>query len=231
MQETRRQILEALRYGGALTVDDLTARLHLTRTAVRAHLAALRAEGLVSHHGLRRGRHRPSVVYALTPAADHLFPKAYEEFALALLEELRREGNGLLGRVLRRIGDRWIAQDLPRVQELRGRARVERVLDILTERGFMPTLVPSPGGLLLREHNCPLMRLAVADAEVCQMVHRWLEALCGVPVSRTQCMRSGDPWSAYALTGIEDPGQEPGQANGSGPHPGGGPSPQRAGPP
>lgn len=215
MQETRRQILETLRLEGSQTVDDLTSRLRLTRTAVRAHLAALRAEGLVSPQGLRRGRRRPSVVYALTAAADPLFPKAYEEFALALLEELRRQDHGLLQEVFQRIADRWIAQDLPRVRDLSGHDRLAASCEILAERGFMPDLVPSAEGQVLREHNCPLMRLAQADPEVCQMVHRWLEALCGVPLVRLQCMRTGDPWSAYLVAGLSDSGPAPPPSGGA----------------
>jgi predicted ArsR family transcriptional regulator len=139
------------------------------------------------------------VVYTLTAAADRLFTKSYEEFSAALLEEVRAVAPELVGEALRRIGDRWIARDLPRVEGASGAQRVERALRVLAERGFLPQLQRRNGVYVLREHNCPLMRLALQDAEVCTMVHRWMEALFGVPLERTRCMRLGDPFSEYRL--------------------------------
>ncbi len=200
MRDTRQRMVELLRMHNGQTVEELAEALDLTRTAITSQLAALQAEGLVARGGFRPGRRRPSVVYTLTPSADRLFPKTYDEFADGLLEEVRREGKGSLRRLLRRIGDRWIAHDLPRVQVLRGRERLDRAREILAERGFMPVLKPSGEGYLLREHNCPVMTLAVAHPEVCDMVHRWLEALFGTPLTRVRCMRQGDPFSDYTIT-------------------------------
>jgi predicted ArsR family transcriptional regulator len=185
-----------------LTVDELAGALRVTRTAVTSHLAALQAEGFVARRGLRPGLRRPSALYALTPAADALFPKAYEAFAALALAELKRSSPGQFRRLLRRIGDTWIARDLPRVASLRGRDRLTRATEILAERGFMPALERTRTGYVLREHNCPLMRLAADHVEVCDMVHRWLEALVGARLTRVRCLRQGDPYSAYTLPAL-----------------------------
>jgi len=50
----------------------------------------------------------------------------------------------------------------------------------------MPSLSTTREGYLLREHNCPVMRLAVAQPEVCDTIH-------------TRCMRQGDPFSDYVI--------------------------------
>ncbi len=200
MQDTRRRIIDALRMRGGATVAELARALHLTRSAVRSHLIALRAEGFVTGRAMRPGKRRPSVVYSLTAAADSLFPNAYDEFAASLLEEIKLRGARDLDDLLHRIGDRWIARDLPHFQGLRGHERVIRAKELLAERGFMPALERTRDGHLLREHNCPVMPLAVPHPEICDMVHRWMEALFGTPLARVQCMRKGDPFSAYTLT-------------------------------
>ncbi|HLW59692.1 MAG TPA: ArsR family transcriptional regulator [bacterium] len=200
MQETRRRIVERLRLKGSQTVKELAAAFHLTRTAVTIHLAALRGEHLVRREGLRAGIGRPSQVFELTPTADHLFPKAYDDFALSLLEEIG-EQPGDLPKLLRRITGRWIARDLPRVEGSTGRQRIERARDILAERGFLPTIERTPHGTQLREHNCPLMKLAEADPRVCEMIHQWLEALFAARLERVRCLRRGDPFSAYTIGG------------------------------
>jgi predicted ArsR family transcriptional regulator len=199
MTETRRHILELLRVRGGQTIADLMTALRLTRTAVLSHLATLQADGLVRRQGVRRGARRPSVVYEVTAAADAVFPKGYEAFATTLLEALRQDDPGAMTRTLTRVGDAWIERDAPRVRRLRGRARLEEARKILAERGFMPVLTTEAGKRVLREHNCPVMRLAVEHAEICEMVHRWLESLVGEPLTRVRCMRRGEPFSEYRL--------------------------------
>src|SRR5215467_7827630 len=159
MHETRERIIELLRLQGSHTVESLCAALGLSRTAVKSHLTGLRAEGLVRRRGLRPGTRRPSNVYELTPEADRLFPKMYDDFAAALIDEIRRQRPDELPGYLQRIADRWIARDLSRVSGLQGQERFERAKEILADHGFMPVLEQVPDGYQLREHNCPLMRL------------------------------------------------------------------------
>ena len=207
MRDTRRHILERLRVQGPQTVPDLVAAVHLTRTAVLNHLTTLQAEGFVRRQGLRRGTRRPSVLYEATPAADAVFPKGYDTFAAAVLDALKRDDPGALTRTLGAVGDAWIARDAPRVRRVRGRARLEEARRILAERGFMPTLATDNGDRVLREHNCPVMQLAADHAEVCEMVHRWLESLIGEPLTRVRCMRRGEPFSEYHLGASTQPGR------------------------
>ncbi len=197
MQETRRRIVELLRVRGGQTVQDLVVALRLTRTAVISHLGVLQAEGLVTRRGLRRGKRRPSMVYETTRSADSAFPQAYEAFAAAVLNALKEEDPSALRAALRRVGEGWIERDRHRVEGLKGQARVEATRQILEERGFLPALERADGTYVLREHNCPILRLAADHAEVCDVVHRWMESLVGAPLVRVQCMRRGDAFSEY----------------------------------
>jgi predicted ArsR family transcriptional regulator len=199
MHETRERIISLLRLHGSYTIDGLCVALGLSRTAVRSHLTGLRAEGLVHRGGLQQGRRRPSNVYELTPEADRLFPKIYDEFATALIGEIRQQRPDELQRYLERIADRWIARDAPRVDGRHGRDRIERATQVLADRGFIPVIERMANGYRLQEHNCPLMRLTAEYPEVCSMVHQWLEALFGTRLNRVQCLRLGDPFSAYEV--------------------------------
>ncbi|HET6781890.1 MAG TPA: ArsR family transcriptional regulator [bacterium] len=203
---SRRRLLELLRTRGEQTIEDLTRGLDLTRSSVRSHLASLQADGYVVRRGVRTGKRRPSFVYGLTSLADALFPTAYGEFAGMLIEELKREGVRNLDALLQRVGDRWIARDLPDLEGTSGSERMRRVRDLLAARGFMPDVERTRSGYTLREHNCPLMPLAASHLEICDMVHRWLSALVGTPLQRVQCMRQGDASSAYVTSA---PGQSP----------------------
>ncbi len=196
---TRLAMLETLRVSGDQTVAALAQTLRITRGSVRNHLSVLQAEGLVVRRGIRLGKRRPSALYGLTPAAESAFPQAYGEFATSVLAELHAGEVRSLADILRKVGDRWIARDLPRVAGLRGHGRVKRVREILAERGFMPVLKHNRDGYELREYHCPVMPLSAGYVEICDMVLRWLEALLGVTVTRAKCMRQGEPYSAYVI--------------------------------
>src|SRR5690349_6494669 len=140
MHETREKIVQLLRVQGGHTVESLCAALGLSRTAVKSHLIGLQAEGMVRRVGLRAGPRRPSYLYQLTREADRFFPKAYDDFASTLIDEIRRVRPDHLEGYLERVANRWIARDSPRVEGLHGAERYERAREILAERGFMPTL-------------------------------------------------------------------------------------------
>jgi len=197
MQETRRHIVELMRIRGGQTVQDLVAALGLTRTAVISHLGVLLADGFVTRHGLRRGKRRPSVIYQTTRLADSAFPQAYESFAVAVLNALKENAPSALRAALWRVGEEWVERDRHRVARLKGQARVEAMRQILEERGFLPELKRGDNTYVLREHNCPVLRLATDHPEVCDGVHRWMQSLVGVPLIRVQCMRRGDAFSEY----------------------------------
>jgi predicted ArsR family transcriptional regulator len=197
--DTRRRVLELLLTRGEQTTEELASGLHLTRSSVRSHLASLQADGYIARRGLRSGKRRPSIVYGLTPTADTLFPTAYGEFAASLIGEMKNGHVQDLGDVFRRIGDKWIARDLPYVEGTSGLERLKRVREVLAVRGFMPALEQTRSGYTLREYNCPVMPLAAGHVEVCDIVHQWLTALVGAPLQRVRCLRKGDAYSDYII--------------------------------
>ena len=84
--ETRQQILLLLRRKGPMTAGELSDDLGIGSVGVRQHLALLERDGLVQTSGVRRSVGRPSHLYALTAAAEALFPKAYDHLLIDALE-------------------------------------------------------------------------------------------------------------------------------------------------
>jgi len=189
-----------MRVRGGVTVEEVARELALTRTTVANHVKSLMSEGLVARSGLRRGPRRPSVLYVLTARADRVFPQLYEEFAGEVLKEMARARVPQIKRVLRGIENRWIARDTAGLQGLRGQRRFDRALEVLSKRGFMPTLERSGRATTLRQFNCPLSHLCVGFPEVRSMILGWTQALFGVRAQRTACIGSGDPSCSYSLS-------------------------------
>lgn len=199
MREVRRHLLDLMRIRGGLTVEEAARELGLTRTAAVNHLKSLMGEGLVRRGGLRRGTRRPSVVHSLTADADRLFPQRYEEFARDIVAEVERLRSPHAKRVLRGVGDRWIARDAPALQGLRSGQRFDRALEIMAERGFMPALQRTASSVTLRQFNCPLRRLCAGSTDVRGVILRWIQALFGAPTRRVECICEGASSCAYKI--------------------------------
>src|SRR5580700_5009451 len=87
-QKTRRAIVKLLKTEGAMDSARLAERLGLTAMAVRQHLYALQEEKLVAAKERPVPLGRPAKYWQLTREADRLFPDAYAELSVALIEAL-----------------------------------------------------------------------------------------------------------------------------------------------
>ena len=120
MQATRQQMLDYLRRHSRATVKELNAHVGLTSTGVRQHLTVLEREGLVESEEERGRVGRPALVYRLTDTGDALYPKAYDQLANILLEEVREVAGGkTLQTLLRRVATRFAE---PYRERLEGRS-------------------------------------------------------------------------------------------------------------
>jgi DNA-binding transcriptional ArsR family regulator len=88
-QEVLNQLM-ASREG--LTLDEISASLGLSRTAINQHLMVLEREGHVRRAAPRKTGGRPLNVYVLTEEGINLFPKQYSWFSKLLFQTLPTAG-------------------------------------------------------------------------------------------------------------------------------------------
>ena len=74
------------------TVEALCQAVGITHNAVRQHLTALMAQGLVSRGEAIPSGGRPRACFVLTPAGRELFPRNYALMAGGMLEYLYAHG-------------------------------------------------------------------------------------------------------------------------------------------
>jgi predicted ArsR family transcriptional regulator len=193
---TRGQVVTLLRHGER-TVEELAQALGLTDNAVRAHLATLERDGLVRQSGVRRGTSRPAYAYALTPAAERLFPKAYGTVLRLLLDVLAEQlPPSELDAALREVGHRVAAGTPTPTGELRD--RVEQALAVLGALGGLAEAEEQEDGFLIRGASCPLAAAVPGHPEVCHLTESLLSDVIGVPV--TECCQRGDqPRCCFAV--------------------------------
>jgi predicted ArsR family transcriptional regulator len=203
--KTRRAIVKLLKTDGATDALRLASRLGLTAMAVRQHLYQLQQQKLVAAEERPVPLGRPAKYWRLTREADRLFPDAYAEVSLALIEAVTDAfGQAGLKRVLQSRYTSQRADYLSRIGlSLPLKEKVRQLARIRTEEGYMAEVKPlGKGAFLLVENHCPICAAATACQGFCVTELDLFRAILGpgVSVERTEHIVSGDRRCAYRIT-------------------------------
>jgi iron-sulfur cluster biosynthesis transcriptional regulator SufR len=165
---TRQEILTSIKRHSAMTADELARELGISPVAVRQHLSALEAEGIITVSAERRGLGRPSHRYTLTLQGDEMFPRRYDALTNALLDELRAwQGEEAVEMLFERQRQRSEQALQPRLKDRPLAAQVKELAHIQTENGYMAELSEEEGAFRLTEHNCPYRAIVRQHFEPC----------------------------------------------------------------
>jgi predicted ArsR family transcriptional regulator len=203
MQDTKQRILTLLKINGGLTTSNLGDMLDISATAVRRHLNTLEAQGLITHRTEQRGMGRPSFVYELTAGASQVFPQSYATFATNILEDLiELEGTEKLDEIF---SQRQEKRRQRLVAQMSGDSLSERVASlarILEAEGRMTTWEQlSDTKFLLREHNCPILRVAERFEQPCDCEISLFRELLQADIERIAHIPDGDIACVYEING------------------------------
>jgi predicted ArsR family transcriptional regulator len=204
-RKTRRAIIKILKTQGPLDSARLADQLGLTAMAVRQHLYALQGEGHVEAEERPVPIGRPAKHWQLTREADQLFPEAYAELNVSLIQALRdtfgEEGleQVLVSRCARQRQDyvKRIRASDPLDKKLKELARVR------TEEGYMAEVRrEKDGSYLLLENHCPICEAANSCQGFCSTELDLFRSVLGrrVAIERVEHIVSGDRRCAYRIT-------------------------------
>lgn len=204
-RKTRRALTKILKTEGPIDSAQLATQLGLTAMAVRQHLYALQREGLVTFEERPVPIGRPVKLWRLTPAADSLFPEAYAELSVALIDSVRDAfGQAGLERVLT---SRCAQQRRDYSKRIRPADSLEKKLKelarIRTEEGYMAEVrKESKGSYLLVENHCPICAAANACQGFCSTELDLFRSVLGpgVTVERAEHIVKGDQRCVYKIS-------------------------------
>lgn len=202
------RILERLKRAGRLSIPELARGFDLSPETVRAHVKALATAGWVEEAGSRsEGRGRPEGLWALTRAAESLFPRREAELLQGLAAYLREVGHeDLLVSFLDRFAGERAAAARRRLKGLAGRARLDEVARILSDEGYMAEIAEDPdgGAPRLRLCHCPVRELVEVTRAPCRAEVAFVRELVGGSLARVEYIPDGGAACAYAV----EPGGE-----------------------
>ena len=194
---TRERVARVILEGGPQTAGALAERLGVTPAAIRRHLDAMVAEGVVESREQRvhgpRGRGRPAKVFSLTDAGRSAFYQAYDDLAVSALRYIK-ETNGdqavteFARRLVGRLEDRYraVAESSP------GSAGTTALAEALSEDGYAASVEPARLGEQLCQHHCPVAHVAEQFPQLCEAETEAFSRLLGRHVQRLATIAHGD---------------------------------------
>ena len=194
------EIIRLLRGKGPLTATEIAAEMGTVVSAARQHLGLLRSNGLVVTEVIRHGVGRPSHRFHLTSLADDEFPKDYRELATALVSNLveRRETSVIESVFGSRERD-LIEFIRPKIEGLSFGAKILRIAELMSERGYMTDIRSVEGGYELAARNCPISAVTRHTNIPCHLELQLIENLLGVTVTRSELMAEGQSACVYRI--------------------------------
>jgi predicted ArsR family transcriptional regulator len=187
---------QLLEHKSGATLDELVNAVGLSRTAVNQHLIALESAGHIRKGEPRKTGGRPQHVYMLTEdGTNFFFPKQYSWFSKMLLDTLRQQvGTAQVEQFMYDLGVKWSAGLIPRLVGKNRTERIDEIVKIMNETGFMAkTTTPAESGKLPRVEcrNCVYHDLSKNYPEVCRFDVGFLSGLMGAEVEHQSCMQRG----------------------------------------
>jgi predicted ArsR family transcriptional regulator len=195
---TRDAVARLILERGPKTAAALAEQLELSPAAIRRHLDALVADGLLvevePRRTAQRGRGRPARTYAITDAGRAEFPHAYDDLATTALRYLRENGGESAVVAFAEHRASGLAELVePRLRNRRSPAsRAEALAQALTEHGYAASTEQASAGVQVCQHHCPVAHVAAEFPELCEAETRAFEKVLGTYVQRLATIAHGD---------------------------------------
>ncbi|MEU9120736.1 ArsR family transcriptional regulator [Streptomyces sp. NPDC048506] len=204
-QGTRNRVARSILDHGPSTAAELALRLELTQAAVRRHLDALAAEGVVEPREKRvygtRGRGRPAKAFALTDCGRDAFDQAYDQLATDALRWIAQsagggeEGEAAVAAFARARLAEQAEGYRKAVESAEPEDRTEALAKALTADGYAATARSAPNpqlGEQLCQHHCPVAHVAEQYPQLCEAETEVFSRLLGTHVQRLATIAHGD---------------------------------------
>ncbi|ETA00955.1 ArsR family transcriptional regulator [Frankia sp. B2] len=194
---TRDRVVRLLLEGGSATAAELSRQLGVSPAAIRRHLDAMVADGIITPTESRsrgpRGRGRPARRYALTEAGHQAGPNAYSDLAAGALHFLAEVGGAS---AVTQFADTRAVDLERRVREAVVAAepadRPAALAEAMTAAGYTASVSELPTGLQICQHHCPVQFVAERFPALCDAETAVLARVLDTHVQRLATIAHGD---------------------------------------
>lgn len=199
---TRDIILHSIKSSPHSTVEELAESADVSPVTVRHHLNALLADGIIETGSVRRKVGRPYYIYSLSEKGQELFPKRYVRLTSRLLEEMKgRLPEAVINEIFSGVVDGVLQEHRGEFEHLPLEQRLDYLVALLAEEGFLSTWERTDTGYRLVEYNCPYLSIGSTHVEVCSFDKKLMDSILSIPVQQNSCMLQGASCCQFTIQG------------------------------
>jgi predicted ArsR family transcriptional regulator len=203
--KTKRRIVKMLKTEGPLDAATLAERIGVSAMAIRQHLYILQDEKMVTAKERPVPLGRPAKYWELTRKADRLFPDAYAELSVSLIDSLNDAfGADGLQKILERRTARQRASYSARIlSSMPLRRKLQKLAEIRTGEGYMAEVRSEGAGhYLFIENHCPICAAASSCTGLCANELALFKSILGpgAKVERVEHILAGGRRCAYKVS-------------------------------
>lgn len=202
-RDPRRSILDLLKKKDH-TIKELCEELRLSPTAVRQHLTILERDDLIKKRALKEKTGRPKHLYSLTPKAEYLFPKRYENLLEGLLQEtIELKGREEARRMMEAVAKKKAIRHKPDFRGKNLHQRLQQLVKLLNELGAYAEYSREKDGFVLKTYNCVFAGPAVKfDPLICCYDQVFFETLLERKITKKRSQTRGEKYCLFKIKGL-----------------------------
>ena len=198
------RVLFNIKTKGPVSTSMIAKDLNMTGEAARQHIQKLISSGLVK--GVQQdkpsGAGRPRQNWILTSTGHQRFPDAHAQLAVQLIESVKKLfGDNGLDQLISQREDETRTRYLSRCRNLPFLERLQALVDIRSDEGYMARLEADGDDWLLIEDHCPICAAATACQNFCRSELQLFREVMGdnIHIEREQHLLSGAGRCAYRI--------------------------------
>lgn len=204
---TRDIILHTIKRSPQSTVEGLAEAAEISPVTVRHHLNALLADGTIEATSIRRKVGRPYYVYSLSERGQELFPKRYVRLISRLLDEMKGHlPEDVVNQIFEGVVDTVLREHSGQFEHLPLEKRLDYLVQLLSEEGFLSTWERTEDGYRLVEYSCPYLSIGSTHSEVCGFDKRLMNGVLQLNVQQDSCMLHGANCCQFSIVQKEATG-------------------------
>jgi len=185
------------------TINEIAAEVDLSTNAVRKYLFELEIGDYVAKKVEKQDIGRPVVRYSLHSKALDLFPKTYAEFAISLIDEMKKElGEARAQKILANVGQtigKGIEIDYSNREDMTIEQRIVTLVKIFEDYGKYPTLLEDEEYYYIRNSNCLLFSVVKEHSILCEVDQNIVNVLLDSKAEKQQCLKNEDGFCQYRV--------------------------------
>ena len=186
------------------TIIEIADAVDLSTIAIRNYLIELEKMNYVVSQTQKRDIGRPAVLYSIHSNALDLFPKAYAEFAVTLITELKKElGKKRTQNILAEVG-KTISKEIKitnsdETDHSTLEQRIVTLVKIFEEYGKYPTVLEDEEYYYIRNSNCLLFSVVKEHSIVCEADFNIVKSILQSHPEKQECLKNEDSYCQYRI--------------------------------